>query len=411
MHTEKDMFEAGFDSLEAVAEAINKAIGCPVTIEDPGHRLIAYSAHDAKADFARLATIVGRRVPEKVIAALWREGVIRRLHESDGPVRVAAIEDVGLGARVAMAIRKNDDILGYIWILDDERRLGDEELARLKTAAQAVKAKLVQLQQQRRKKEESRTDFLWQLLTGFLTSETAIREQADKLDIQLPASYYVWVIRFVSEIGDSLLQHIQYIGASVRHVRLIGHVVDNDQLILLAAPGAASSLKPDSPAPIRSFAEQIARSAGSVRFDAGGSSLRESYAAVEEGYQEALTVLQIKRQFPAETRHIYDYPGLGFYRFLPLILQEKQKRPMKNAAIEKLRTYDAEHNQCLLHTLDVFLSCDSNAKEAARLLHVHINTLTYRLKRISEVGEIDLTDMNQKVTLYIDLKTEQLGGR
>lgn len=38
-----------------------------------------------------------------------------------------------------------------------------------------------------------------------------------------------------------------------------------------------------------------------------------------------------------------------------------------------------------------------------------MNTLNYRLKRISEVGGIDLTDMDQKVTLYLDIKAEKFG--
>jgi len=62
----------------------------------------------------------------------------------------------------------------------------------------------------------------------------------------------------------------------------------------------------------------------------------------------------------------------------------------------------------LLHTLEVFLYNDSNVKAAADLLHVHINTLTYRLKRIAEIGGIDLNNMDQKVTLYLDLKAEKM---
>lgn len=37
-------------------------------------------------------------------------------------------------------------------------------------------------------------------------------------------------------------------------------------------------------------------------------------------------------------------------------------------------------------------------------------TLIYRLKRIGEIGGIDLADMEQKVTLYLDFKTEKFGG-
>jgi DNA-binding PucR family transcriptional regulator len=55
----------------------------------------------------------------------------------------------------------------------------------------------------------------------------------------------------------------------------------------------------------------------------------------------------------------------------------------------------------------VFLNKDSNVHEAANALNVHTNTLNYRLKRISEIGEVNLRDPNQKITLYLDLKLEK----
>jgi DNA-binding PucR family transcriptional regulator len=88
MHVEEDPFEKSFDSLETLAETINEVLGCPVTIEDANHRLIAYSSHDPQMDTARIATIVGRRVPEKVISGLWRDGVIQRIVDIQDPVRI-----------------------------------------------------------------------------------------------------------------------------------------------------------------------------------------------------------------------------------------------------------------------------------------------------------------------------------
>ena len=35
------------------------------------------------------------------------------------------------------------------------------------------------------------------------------------------------------------------------------------------------------------------------------------------------------------------------------------------------------------------------------------NTLNYRLKRITEIGEVNFKDPNQKMMLYLDLKLEK----
>ncbi|AJY74398.1 PucR family transcriptional regulator [Paenibacillus beijingensis] len=409
MAVEQNPFEGSFDSIEALAEAINDVLGCPVTIEDVNHRLIAYSSHDPHMDTARIATIVGRRVPEKVIGGLWRDGVIQRLAESDDPVRVPAIREIGLNDRVAVAIRKNTELLGYIWVVEDENHLDEQQLQQLKKAAQAARAKLIQHHQQRRKEEEGHKDFFWQLLMGHLQSETAIEEKAAKLGVALPSSFHILILQFASEISDKTVCQIRNLAAAAQHLKPVFHAIDRNQFILLSTPRFRHSSMRDFTNALAGFLRQMNDQFGSALLHGGSGSLYEDYTKVEKSYQEALTVLRIKTQFPGETSRLHYYPDLGYYRFLPLILEEKEKRGYRNICLEKLREYDREHNGDLLRTLEVFLGCDSNSKLAADALHVHTNTMNYRLKRISEIGDIDLTDMDQKVTLYLDLKTERLG--
>ena len=66
MSYDTDPFRGEFDSLEEFADRVSDVLKCPVTIEDANHRLIAYSAHDDYTDPARTATIISRRVPEKI---------------------------------------------------------------------------------------------------------------------------------------------------------------------------------------------------------------------------------------------------------------------------------------------------------------------------------------------------------
>lgn len=85
---EKRSFRVSFDSLEEFADVISEILQCPITIEDVNHRLLAYSTHDERTDSARIATIMGRRVPEKIINNLWKEGIIPALLKNPEPIRV-----------------------------------------------------------------------------------------------------------------------------------------------------------------------------------------------------------------------------------------------------------------------------------------------------------------------------------
>src|SRR5690554_4351761 len=109
-----------FGNLEDLADDISEVLECSVTIEDANHRLVSYSSHISATDPARISTIMGRRVPEKIIQTLWRNGIMQQLMNSENPVRVEAIEEIGLGSRLAIAIRKDNRILGYIWLMEEK---------------------------------------------------------------------------------------------------------------------------------------------------------------------------------------------------------------------------------------------------------------------------------------------------
>lgn len=405
-----DPFEPYSDNLELLAEKISDALGRPVTIEDANHRLVAYSSHVPETDAARLATIVGRRVPDQVIGSLWRDGVIPRLLESETPIRIAAIREVGLSERVATAIRSGTRVVGFIWVLETERPFSDREMALLMKAARAARTKMAQWQLQRHKEDEAHRDFFWQLLTGHLTNETLIRDKAHRIGIALPLHFHVVILQFAVEVKETWQQQAQEKFASVcSYSRIVLRAVDKNQLILLCAPLVTGTYEG-----IAGQLELLQRNLRSFfKADYGGLAsgcLYSEYGRLEDSYREALLLLQVKQRFPRETGDLVMYGDLGYYRYLPLIWQETRKRGNVNAQLARLRTYDLEHRSELLHTLEVFLTHDSNAKTAADALHIHANTLNYRLKRIAEIGRIDLASMEQKVTLYLDLKAERFGG-
>jgi DNA-binding PucR family transcriptional regulator len=93
-----------------------------------------------------------------------------------------------------------------------------------------------------------------------------------------------------------------------------------------------------------------------------------------------------------------------------MILEKRQTEAYENYSLKRLHEYDEKHNSNLIETLEVFLNKDNNINDAAKELNVHANTLNYRLKRITEIGEVNFKDPNQKMVLYLDLKLEKYQG-
>ncbi len=99
--------------------------------------------------------------------------------------------------------------------------------------------------------------------------------------------------------------------------------------------------------------------------------------------------------------------GIRYCRDLamPYLLQNFRNTPMSihllHPAIIILKKYDEESETQLLETLRVFIRNCCRQSETAEQMHIHLNTLKYRLRRITEMTGIDFKDYDE--LLYIQL--------
>ena len=90
---------------------------------------------------------------------------------------------------------------------------------------------------------------------------------------------------------------------------------------------------------------------------------------------------------------------------MPYLLQNLRNTPMSthllHPAIGILKKYDEGSETQLLETLRTYVRCGCRQAEAADKLHIHLNTLKYRLRRITELSGVDFKDYDEM--LYIQL--------
>lgn len=404
----KNPFKKSFFDLKELVDGIQENLLCPATIEDTNHRLHAYSSHEDDTDSARIGTIISQRVPEKVINRLWKEGVIPNLMQSDSALRIPHIEDIGLRDRVAIAIRKNNEILGYIWVVEGSKKLSDAQLGLLKDAAVAATPLMSKLQQNRKRKEENYQNFLWQLLTGQYKTLEEIHEKCDELNLKIPDCFSVLTFRFDQDITRKMEEQISYLITTSQKITNHFLVIMNEVLILIASPHPSQSEDRAFDDFISFFISEMANrfSISDVKGSSGTS--YNDFDKVEASYQEALKVLKMKARFPEELEGVFHFRQLGVFRYMDLIQKDQSTKRYEHPAIAKLEAYDSLHKSNLLKTLEVFIQQDSNMNDAAKKLFVHTNTLHYRMKRISEIGGIRLTNVSEKLGIFLDLKARKM---
>ena len=69
-----------------------------------------------------------------------------------------------------------------------------------------------------------------------------------------------------------------------------------------------------------------------------------------------------------------------------------------------LVAYDHKHDASLVQTLAAWLDAFGDVAAASAAVFVHPSTFRYRLRRLSEVGGIDLTEPDERFALMLQLR-------
>lgn len=408
-----DRFRAGEErpgasspgDLFAVANAIAETLGAPITIEDQQSIVLAFSGRQDEADPARIATVLGRRVPESYRRLLNDRGIFKRLYTENGPVYCEQLGDDVL-PRVAIAVRAGDEVLGSIWAavqgpLDAER----ERL--LIDAAGFVSLHLLRHQVAADAQRGLEAD----LMAAVLTGSTLATEASSRLDLTGDAYRVVAVGLGDSERADRVIQLARcrnvldlqlsalHRGAPTAH---IGGVV---YAIVPSIAGGSS-------APLRQLMEQYVSRASALvkaRVLVGIGPLVRSVAEVPSSRGSADKVLRVLKAEPGLS--VAEMDEVRASALLMDFAAAYADDPALNGGpVRALQVHDQEHHTSYTETLSAFLDAFGDVDAAAAILNVHANTVRYRLRQLRKISDLRLEDPSQRLALMLLLRMLKAAG-
>ena len=95
----------------------------------------------------------------------------------------------------------------------------------------------------------------------------------------------------------------------------------------------------------------------------------------------------------------------GTFQLLKQTVAQLHLGPL-HQGLPLVKEYDQQNGTELTLTLKTYLRQGCHAKETAKLLFVHRNTLTYRLQKAEEIGGFDLTNPDDAFLLRLSLELE-----
>lgn len=411
---EGDVGEAGAHTLGgvpsgdlfALANAIATLLDAPITIEDRRSRILAFSGRQDEADTARVESILARQVPERYLRVHEEDGVFKELYRSAGPVHIPppAIGDEVALPRVAIAVRAGDEILGSVWAAL-RKPLTPERDQAFREAAKLAALHMLRFRAGTDAENRLRADLVATALEGGGGAVDAlgrlglVNEPTLVMAMGLAPGAGEDHAHLTAErqrLTSALAVHLTAVQPRSA-VALLGDVA----YALFPVTGGSAHARERAVQVAESFLQRTGDRGGAV---IGIGSVAQEPAALPRSRANADRALRVllsgeSAQRVAPIADVYVDALLLEMRDLAIANRDELSGPLA-----RLAAYDTKHNAHLVETLGAWLDAFGDVIAASASVFVHPNTFRYRIRRVAEVGQLDLQDPSARFAAMLQLR-------
>ncbi len=382
------MFE---QQLQVIAEQLAAALERSVIIDDAALRPVAVSAQTGLVDASRIEAVLQRRTSARHRQMLTERGIFKAREPVPIPAREA-----GSLPRLCLPLAHRDQLLGFLWLID-EPPLTAAQVQR----AQAAAAQAARLLHQRAARQTAEFGTFAGLADALLHADDedraeAARKLTDEAALTGSPPYVLGLIRYLADAPagqrDSLLQ----VAGDLRRRAAPGSFV-------LATPGQRELMAittQDATGPLR----DAVRAWPGPPLVIGTAGAAAALAAVHAERDNARYAAEVAAAVPAFSRAA-DWGALDSYAVF-------QYLPRDEAAPERIcpgiTAVLTERTGMYEATIRAYLDCGANVQQAAALLHIHRTTLYWRLGRVTDLLAVDLSRGDDRLKLHLALKLAEL---
>ncbi len=366
-----------------------------------------------QAESGELRHVAGA-LPSPAPADPWSREMpaIRRFADSTAvlaanpPVREFPLGMAGI-ARLVAPIPLRDGIGGFVSVVGAEVDLG--QLARL-GCARAASACAIELDRERAvlaARDDLEGEVATALLTGAYSSEPAMLERARRMGAGVGESVAGESLVLVVRTSSPAPQ-----GWPASGVRAAQRWAQRRELpaLVTAHQGAVVVIAGAALGDPRRAAGELAsdcRALVELPVTVGMGRAKHGPAGIRASHREAEQAIGMGARVDARAP-VVSFADLGLHRLLFAMAQHPELHEFFRDQMAVLSAYDERGGGDLLRTLDAFFRCHGSPTETAQRLKLHRNTVLYRLRRIEEVGRLDLRDPDTRLNLQLCLRIREV---
>lgn len=378
--------------LQELAETLAALINQSVSIETEDFSALA-SVNIAEVDEARRYTQKYGRTDPRLVQALKTRGFLQAIRNTLRPVSLPQMPDVGLEMeRILAPIVIHGEVIGYMWIIGDEHPF--TELEHMAIESGTTVAALMLLRQNAMQQEEAnrRGDLLTNLMQADDSRAQMLTDRVMRYGVDLRQAFRVLVV----DSGEKRLtpRQVQHIG-SVLDALKVPSIVGT----FAGQPVIVTQERVDVEVLVKRMQQQMA----DVPLRVGVSGAHRGPLRVALAHDECRDALAITAALTCEKIAYFDRLG-----YLYALYKAGRGALESSADVPRLKLLLEERNTELFDTLEAYLDAGGNGVATADTLHIHRSTLNYRLTRIAEILDVDLSQPAVRTNLQVAIKLMRL---
>jgi hypothetical protein len=379
------------DHLQHIAEQLARDLHRSVIIDDAALRPLAITAQTGRLDRSRVEAVLQRQTSARLRRKLTELGVF----SAREPVPIPGDPQQATLPRLCLPLLADDQLLGFLWLIDEPTLTIDQTRQARAAAAQAA-----HLLAQQAIQADSQFAMLSDLADRLLHPQEQARQEAAAMlagqaALTGPPPYALAVIRPVA-------------GRSARAAdpgRAAG------KLRLRTAPGAALLASPGEGelvaittagalAELRRAVRSLPGPPLAVGTCGGAAALADVHASLGNAQYAAYVAARVP-QFGRAA----DWASLGVYAAFQHLSCDRSAPERICPGIGALLH---ERAGTYRQTIRCYLECAAQAQQAAAQLHIHRTTLYWRLARAAELMPLDLRRGEDRLKLHLALTLADL---
>lgn len=153
--------------------------------------------------------------------------------------------------------------------------------------------------------------------------------------------------------------------------------------------------------------EQTSRELADNLYMGIGDKAIDAYG-IHKSYRHAKKVMELNVKTGQDNYEVAKYQDMGVYRLLMDIEDPATLKEYYNETIGNIVAYDKMNNGDLAIVLRAYLENNGSIQQTAEQMFIHRNTVNYKIRKIEELLDIDLSETSSRVNLDIGFKVADI---